>query len=359
MNALLEALRVLRASRVPAALIALVTGLGCAGIALTTGATAAAGADLGMRLEAAGSRVLTIVDVSGEGYLSSTAREQISTFGAVERAVGLSLPADVHNPRLGPGSSSVPSWVVSGSLADMVEMTDGRWAQPGEAMVSVDAREALGLADGFGAVSDGSVHSPVVGTFRVRQPFERYSAGVVVAEASAGHMRSLHVVTGRARDSQVVQSAALDVVGAPPGAIQVESPVDLAALQQAVIEDFEGYGRQMLAGLLAATAFLVSVVVAADVMLHRRDLGRRRVLGASRGFVVGLVVSSAVLPASAGAVVAVVATNAWVVSAGGRVVPWSFSFAIALTCVLTCAAAAVLPAWYAAVRDPLRVLRTP
>ena len=72
------------------------------------------------------------------------------------------------------------------------------------------------------------------------------------------------------------------------------------------------FGRSLLLIILAVGGFFVASVVLADVLVHGRDLGRRRTLGAAR-----------------------------------------------VLAILAAVAAAVLPAIFAAVRDPVRVLRTP
>lgn len=61
----------------------------------------------------------------------------------------------------------------------------------------------------------------------------------------------------------------------------VESPTGLAELTQAVGGQLAGYGRSLLLLILGVGAFFVGTVVLSDILIRRRDLGRRRTLGAT------------------------------------------------------------------------------
>ncbi len=107
--------------------------------------------------------------------------------------------------------------------------------------------------------------------------------------------------------------------------------------------------------MLATGAILVGVVAFADVLLHRRDIGRRRALGAPRWAVTALVVLRTTLAATGGALVGSVTA---LVIADARIPhapSWSFGLATAILAVLAVAIATMPPALIAAGADPVTV----
>lgn len=118
------------------------------------------------------------------------------------------------------------------------------------------------------------------------------------------------------------------------------------------------YGRGLLLLTLGAGAVLVAVVVLAEVLLRRRDLGRRRALGASQWGLVGLVVARTVVAAVPGALLGAVG-GAVIAAIWAQPPPLEFTCAVTVLTGLVSGIAAIPPAFLAAVRDPVGVLRTP
>lgn len=125
-----------------------------------------------------------------------------------------------------------------------------------------------------------------------------------------------------------------------------------------MIGDLAGYNRSLLLRVLGAGGLLTAIVVLADVLVRRTDLGRRRALGASRGVIVALVTTRTVVAAFLGAALGAIAG---IVLASGydAIPPRSFVAAVVVLALLTATLSAIPPSIYAAVRDPVRVLRTP
>ena len=100
-----------------------------------------------------------------------------------------------------------------------------------------------------------------------------------------------------------------------------------------------------------------AIVVLADVLIRRRDLGRRRTLGIGRADLVLLVAVRTAAPAVLGAVVGAGTGYAVVVGQGGAL-GLDFVAGVAVLAALTAVVASLLPAAFAAFRDPVRVMRT-
>lgn len=358
-----EALSTAWANKVPTALVVLLVGVMCATTLATVGRTAAAEQQVADRLDAAGSRLLVVTDTRGGELISPAVVDQTHGLSVTERAVGVQIPVDVVNKVVGAGGTRVPAWGVDGDLSEVLTLTAGRWPGPGEALVSADAQVALGMDDPIGAVGVASTTQvgdySVVGAFEAREPFSQYAAGLVIAAEPGTPSDSLYVVVTDSAAAAVAQSAVIGLVDPPEfDSISVDSPVALAELQAEVAADLGTFGRTLLLGVLGAGALLVAIVVLADVLVRRKDLGRRRALGATRGTIVAMVITRTLLPALLGAGIGT-AAGLWAADRFAAIPPWQFTTGTAILAVLAAIISAVLPALYAATRDPVRVLRTP
>jgi len=355
-----EAARTATAQRVSSAMVAVLCAAICTVTLLTVGRTAAAEETVLARLDTAGSRLLVVSDDRDAGLVTPAVLQVLSGLDTVERVVGVDTPFDVVNGVVGDGAERVPAWRVAGDPAQVVSLVEGRWPAPGEALVSDAARRRLGMAEPFGFATDtAGVEYPVVGAFTARAPFEAFEAGLVVVADPATATDSVHLVVTGVEAARITEALTLALLAPPDlSQVSVQSPAALADLQRAVSGDLGEYGRGILLLTLGGGAFLIAVVVLAEVLLRRRDLGRRRALGASRWALVGLMVNRTVIAAMPGAAVGTVVGLVAVMRAGDPV-PVGFAVAVALLTVLVAAVAAVLPAVLAATRDPVSVLRTP
>lgn len=357
-----EALATAWATKVPSTLICLLLATMCAATLATVGRTAAAEAQIAERLDAAGARVLVINDTRRGELMPPALIEQTRGLSSVERAVGVTLPVDVVNTTIGPGGTRVPAWTITGDLTDVATLTAGRWPGPGEALVSTTAQDTLGMDHPAGAVTHATgtldlTHS-IVGAFTPRDPFTDYDAGLIIAAEPGTISDSLHVISTTAAQTGPTQRTVLALLAPPsPDAITLRSPVGLAELQAEVTGDFGEFGTTLLLGVLGGGALLIAIVVLADVLVRRTDLGRRRALGATRTTIITLVLTRTLAPAALGATIGVAVglalTDHWATTP-----PATFTTATITLALLATTASTLPPALYAATRDPVRVLRT-
>lgn len=344
---------------VPALMVAVLCASMCATTLLTVGRTASAETEVLARMEQAGSRELVVGDRLAAGLFTPTIVGTVAALDVVERAVGLTIAQDVRNGYLAGGGQQVPAWGVIGNLTDVATLASGRNPMPGEALVSQEAMATLGLDGPTGHVVQGDQEYPIVGTFTAREPFTSLDAGVVIAATPQTTARNVHVI---ARDTQTVAAAqqlTLGIVAAPrPEDLTIQSATALATLQGEIAGDLGLFGRQLLLLVLGAGVVLTSVVVLADVLLRRTDLGRRRALGATRRGLIALVtlraLIAAVIGASLGTSLSLALLRTWEIN-----VPATFAAGTVILTLLSTLAAALGPAAIAATRDPVSVLRTP
>lgn len=121
--------------------------------------------------------------------------------------------------------------------------------------------------------------------------------------------------------------------------------------------DLGSFGRHLRALVLGAGSLLTAVVVLADVLVRRADLGRRRALGASGGELVALIAARTGPAALSGAVAGTTIGSA-VAAHWGVAAPWDLVLGAGTLAVLAARVAAAPPALVAAYGDPARVLRT-
>src|SRR5659263_122224 len=211
-----EAYAALRRQKGPAITVALIIAAMCVTFYLTVGRAAAAQIEVQDHLEAAGSRNLQISDVRGDGVISPSVVDVLSTMNTIERIVGLSVPIDVYNARIGRGGIGVPSWHVVGDLRDALQLTSGRWPRAGEAIASESAQEALGMDAPSGAVVTAvlDLEAPIVGSYRALSPYNELDAGVVVVPVEREAVRTLDMVVVSARSAAETETAVLEILNA-------------------------------------------------------------------------------------------------------------------------------------------------
>mgnify|MGYP000879843636 CR=1 FL=1 len=354
----IEASRSSKARPVAGIVVLVLTSAMCFLSIATVGRSLAAERDVGSELEGAGARELVVANSGAWDILGPDVIALVGSMEGVERAVGVGAPIDVSNSAIDHGERA-PAWALSGDVADVIEIVEGRAPLAGEAVVSVNAQHRLGFVVPVGAVvtreTNGDI--PVVGSYRARAPFEDLD-GIVVFEPSQ-EARQLRVVLSDITSASAVQEAVLDLVDPSASSdVSVTSPVTIAQLHENIIGTLGRYGAGLLAMVLGMGALLVAAVVTADTAMSSAEWGRRRALGASRGQLVMLAALRVMIGAVAGAVVGVGIAVA-VARSGRWDVDWLFTSAVAVLTVNVAVVATLPPAIRAAWRDPVSVLRTP
>lgn len=361
-----EAWAATRASRVPATLVAVVVAATCLAAVTTVGRQAAAEAALAQQLAGPQARTLTVTRTSDAAALTPPALTLLAELNGVAAVVATDLPVDAFNGRLGPGTSPVAVVGIHGTIDRALSVTRGRLPGPAEVVVSSDTLDRLGLSEpvGYLEAADGRQWA-IVGSFAAKAPFDDLDAMAVTtpvvtdAEAVAGYsFHQLRVVADAVTHVAAVQAAALAILAPNADEVQVTSALAAANTSQTAAGALAGLGRSFLLLILAAGAFFVAAVVLADVLVRRRDLGRRRTLGITRGALVALVTARTAAPAVLGAVLGSSLGLAWVWRTTGQVLS-AFSVAVSVLGVLTAVVAGLAPAIFAARRDPVEVMRTP
>ncbi|TFI17992.1 permease, partial [Micrococcus endophyticus] len=86
-------------------------------------------------------------------------------------------------------------------------------------------------------------------------------------------VQQVRVLAPDTAGTRAMQDSALAVIDPDPRSSQVQTARALAAGNETITGELAGLGRSLLLLILGAGAFFVAIVVLADVLIRRRDLG--------------------------------------------------------------------------------------
>lgn len=361
MDLLHEVWSVARTDRIASTITAIVVAATCAAVAMTVGRSAATLARVAAQMDDSGARRITVVDSLQQGSINPTTLTAIREASVVQDAIALGQPFDCTNGRLGTGGPRVAAWPVLGGLSAGVDIVMGRLPGPGEAVVSTTVQQQLGMELPTGYVVDvtSGRQYPVVGAYRARVGQDDLQRGALVSPVGEVKGREVRVTITDIGSAKAAVEVVTSILAFPSAeGVHIDSPVAAATRARELARELASSGSQTLATILSAGGLFVAVVTLSDVLVRRRDLGRRRTLGISRANLVALVVGTAVVPAVVGALLGSVGALLWG-EATRTPVPPAFVVSTAFLAVLVSGLSALVPAIYAATRDPVAVLRTP
>lgn len=358
MKLVIESVRSAITQPVASVVTALIVAGVCAAILSTTGQTVQAEQQVLSRIDDAGTRSILISDINGSAELTRQSVDRIARISGVEWAIGLGPATDVR-PAGNPGGNPAPIRTLHGELPSQISTNAD--LQPGAALVGPAAQQELGLKHPIGGVLTDSGGLAVVGSFRADDPLAFLERSLITRpDSNSQQVRSIHILAKSPGLVASVTDAALLLLGPQdPTSIGVETSETLAGVRAAVQGELGRFGRNLITLVLAAGLVLTGLNVYGTVNNRRRDLGRRRALGASRLTIIGLIATQTALSATAGAVIGAATTWGVLTAITGTAPNLGFTVAVIVLAVLTAITAAVPPAIVAAYRDPVRVLRVP
>jgi putative ABC transport system permease protein len=338
--------------------LAMIAGMCCA-VLLTEGAAVGARDAVVATLDAADTRAI-VVRVDGAG-VDVTVLDRLAHIDDISWAVAFGSAADVTNAAI-PAGTRVPlrrAW-----CTDWTQFGLPTRPADGHAYVSRSAAEQLGMDVPAGAVRavTGAAEHAVIGWLSVPTPLRFLEPFQVVPEPLGGPETIGMLVVVAARSELVAPLTA--VIGSVLAAedvtkVSVETSQALTALRDSVRDQLGGYGRQLTLGVFSATAVMSGGLSYAMVMLRRKDYGRRRALGASRGLVVGLVLLQAALLGLGGAVVGVVVALGALAATDQPAPGPRYCLSVGVLATTVAVVASIIPAIAAARREPVAELRVP
>lgn len=349
-----------RAQRVASIVTIVMTAGMCLAVLLTTGRTVGAEDAVLRSIDSAGTRSI-IVRAEAAAGLDSSVLDRIGHLEGVEWAGAFGPATDVTATAIA-GGTRVPVRTAFGAHLDSLgigtSIESGRTAWASEL-----ALQELGLVQGAGGVTTETGDAfAIVGKLDVPDYLAFLEPAVFVPQTGDEPEDVAIVVVVAERPDLVdpVAAAVLSVLAVDdPTAVTVETSAALAQVRAAVQGQLGQFGRALILIILGLTGVLVAAILFGLVMLRRRDYGRRRALGATKGLIVAIVLIQTAIPALVGSCLGTFAALAALAALRDPLPNWDFSLAVALMATGVAVVAAGLPAVIAAQRDPLRELRVP
>lgn len=329
-------------------------------VMLTTGRTVGAEREVLGSIDSVGTRTLLIRGEQGAG-LTSSALDRIEALQGIEWAGAFSGVVDATNTVI-PDGTRVPVRHVYGHQLQTLGIPQHAAVPDSVAYTSPQAANLLGLTDQVGSVtSTTGLDHAVVGTLMVPD-FLTSLQPLVLVPASDGEAPITIIVVVAASPELVapLTAAVVPLLGAQdPTKITVETSETLAQLRSIVQGQLGAFSRGLVLALLGLTGALVAALLYGLVIMRRKDFGRRRALGATRTWIVALLLTQTALLAITGVAAGLITSTAVLAATGDPTPGPEFAAALAILTLVTTLLAALLPAAVASRREPIRELRVP
>lgn len=331
-------------------------------VMLTTGRTVGAEQQVLGSIDSAGTRSITIRAEDGAG-ITSDVLTRIRDIKGIEWAGGFSSAMDATNASIADGTR-VPVRYAYGDQFDDLGISPHSSAISDAAYASPKALQLLGLPDIAGAITllAGPEYA-VAGEISTPDYLAAFEPLVVVPQhqTTGAERVNLLVVIAERPDLVVPVSEAVSSVLAAedPTKVTVQTSKALAELRSLIQGQLGTFSRELVLALLALTGVLIAILLYSLVMMRRKDFGRRRALGATRGLIVGLLLSQTALLTCIGIGIGVTIAAATLITTGDPLPGIAFVGALATLALTTTLLAALVPALLASRREPIRELRVP
>ncbi|MEZ3162122.1 FtsX-like permease family protein [Microbacterium sp. BWT-B31] len=331
-------------------------------VMLTTGRTVGAEQAVLGSIDDAGTRTIQVRAENGAG-LTADVLERISHLDGIEWAAAFSSAVDATNTGI-PDGTRVPVRLAYGMHLDRLGIPAVSPVPGGLAYASTLALDQLGLPDVAGSVTTTTGTSyAMAGRIETPDFLAGFEPVVLAPQPDATGAETVNVLVVIAERPDLVapvSDAVLSVLAADdPTKVTVQTSEALAQLRAIVQSQLGGFSRGLVLVLLAVTGILVAVILYGLVMMRRKDFGRRRALGATRGLIVGLLLTQTAMLAVLGVGLGVAASVIALVATGDPLPGWDFTLALGVLALATAVVAALIPAVVAARREPIRELRVP
>lgn len=354
----MTAARTASSQRALSVAIALISG-GVVAITLATaGQAVSAERSVLSRIDDAQVSTIQVLDDDGSARLDAGSVEWLRSLNTVAWALGLGPVVDVRPTGLD-GAEPVPARQIIGS-SPLLQLHP----EPGidrRAYLGPGSADLLGLPDVAGAVeaTDGR-QTDVGGYFEPAGPAADLGDAVLIVDPSfVGPVRRVLLQVERPEDVVVTADAIRATLGGTESGARVEVAEDLALVRAAVRGELGGAGRDTVLQTLGAGLALAALTIYAGLQGRRKDFGRRRALGATRAQLTLIVVVQVVLAALPGVVLGGLGGAIAVTLIAGTGPGWTYPVAVGGLTLAAMGVAAMVPAVFAAWRDPIAALRVP
>lgn len=333
----------------------------CASVLLTTGRTVGAEQAVLGSLDSAGTRSI-VIRADADAGLDAGVLDRIRNIAGIEWVGAFGPALDAQNAAFS-GGLKVPIRFAWGDQLETLGISSMQALEDKSAWASPTALDQLGMpTPAGGIVSDAGAEYAITGSILTPDYLQFLEPLVIVPQRDSRlvPVGVLVVIADRPDMVAPVSEAVQSVLAVTDGSkVTLATSESLATIRALVQGQLGSFGRNLVVVIFALTAVLVAAILYGLVMLRRKDFGRRRALGASRGLIVLLLLAQTAVLAVIGAILGSVGAAIGLVAAGDPLPGLPFFTAVGMLAVGVGVIAALLPAFSAAQRDPLRELRVP
>lgn len=357
-----ESIAVSRAQRVLSTVtIVTVAGMMIA-VMLTTDRTVGAEQQVLAAIDDAGTRTI-MIRADPDAGLSSDVLERLQHIGGIEWVGGFGMAVDATNALL-PEARKVPVRYAYGEAFVQMGVAGSVIAEGELAWASRTALEVLGLPDSAGGITltSGISHS-VMGVLTVPDFLSELEPLVIVPQPQSSTNDALGMLIVVAQTPELVPAVSAAVLSVAavddPSRVQVHTSKTLASLHTLIAQQLGSFSRSLVLAIFGLSCGLLAAMQLSLVMIRRKDFGRRRALGATRGFIVTLIMLQSLLLAALGSVIGIACSLVLLFAFGDPIPHLEFVVAVVVLALAAAVLASVVPAMVASTREPVRELRVP
>jgi putative ABC transport system permease protein len=360
---LAEAFAVIRAEKVGSTLIVFLVAAMCAGVVLTAGRSVGSQREVLATIDQVGTRSI-VVRAEPVAQVNSSVVGRLGRVEGIEWAGAFGPASDSRNAGFA-GGQAVATRAFYSRDPQVLGIPESV-ALPGvSALATARALDVMGLPDTVGGLDNtAGAQLAVVGRFDLPD-FLRFMEPVVLVPAVAdpdtpGPVAIVVVITESPELVAVVSETVRQVLAATDlSEVSITTSEQYANLRAVIEGQLGTFSRSLIAAICGGLAVVITAFMYGLVMLRRKDYGRRRALGATRGLVVALVLLRAAVAALLGVFLGSLAALMSLMATGDPLPDASFIAAVAMLALASTTIGALLPAVAASRRDPLTELRVP
>ncbi|MGA7149600.1 MAG: FtsX-like permease family protein [Microbacterium sp.] len=329
-------------------------------VMLTTGRAVGAEQRVLGAIDETGTRTIQVLAEADAG-LTSSVLDRIRNIEGIEWAAAFSPALDATNTAV-PDGVRTPVRLAYGSQLSRLGIPAASPIPGTHAYATSLALTQLGLPDVAGSITSSSgIDYAMSGSIVAPDFLTGFEPLVLVPqpeEMGDEPVSVLVIIAERPDLVAPVADAVVSVLGVDdPRKVAVETSEALAQLRAIVQSQLATFSRGLVLVTLAITGLLVAVILYALVMMRRKDFGRRRALGSTRGLIVGLLLTQTVLLAALGVVLGLIVSAISLLASRDPLPGPDFCAALAVLTLTTASLAALVPALVASNREPIRELR--
>ncbi|WP_104092526.1 ABC transporter permease [Arthrobacter sp. GMC3] len=338
----------------------LIAGM-CIAVLLTSGRAAGAQQAVLGTLDEAGTRTIVVTSDKTDGIPNDIV-QKLKDIQGIDWAVAMGPSVDVSNSAIPGGikQSLSHAWATNWIPFGINHSENS----PEVGIASNVVTQQLGFIENFGTVGtqSGEKYS-VTGTYSLPVDGQDSLTDIIVPQQSASDPDSVQklviVANSPASVRPITELVTSFIAPSDASTVHVQTSQRLAELRAVVDDQLVVFGRVLTLGILAVASTLVGIVSFGLILLRRKEFGRRRALGASRRIVVALVLLEAATVSAVGALIGETTAASLLTGLGDPMPPPTFMLGIGVLAIFVGVVASLIPAFFAARREPIVELRVP